>query len=639
MDSIIADCELEATYAYIDDVIICGEGKEDHDRNLQRFKEAVSKYNLSLNFNKCLYNQKEITYLGYCISNGSLRPDPDRIKPLIDLPIPDNVSSLKRALGLFSYYSIWIKDYSKRIQPLLHSDSFPLCSEAIQCFRALKEEISKASVYAFDETLPLQIETDASSVSIAATLSQLGRPVAFFSRTLTNSERLQPAIEREATAIIEAVRKWRLFVIGRRFTIVTDQQAISFMFSSSHSSKIKNDKILRWRLELSEYLFDIKYRPGSENGPCDTLSRVCSAVRSNSVSLEEIHASLCHPGITRLYHFVKIKNLAFSLEDVKKVCSQCIACSELKPKFFKPPASNLIRAMRPFDRVSVDFTGPKPTATKNKYLLVMIDEYSRFPFAFPCSDMSAQTVIACFRKLFSLFGCPSAVHSDRGTQFMSKEVSEFLTSHGVVMTHSTPYHPTGNAQCEREIGTIWKTVQLALRSHKLPECQWELVLDTALHSIRSLLCTATNQTPHERLFAFPRKSFNGYSLPTWLTAPGPVLLRKFVRTSKSDPLVEEVDLESANPYYAHIRYPDGRESTVSTKDLAPTQQNSKPGQDDSQKTQDLPPSVEATVSSEGTDSGREASEIINSEPDSAPSSVVSLRRSTRISRIPDRYGC
>ena len=469
----------------------------------------------------------------------------------MDLPVPTNSCSLKRALGLFSYYSIWIQDYSRRIQPILNNTSFPLSPEAIKCFEALKADICKASVAAFDESLPLQIETDASAVSIAATLSQQGRPVAFFSRTLTNSERLQPAVEREAAAVIEAVRKWRLFVIGRRFTIVTDQQAISFMFNPSHSSKIKHDKIMRWRLELSEYQYEIKFRPGSENGPCDALSRVCSAAaETGSVSLEEIHSTLCHPGITRLYHYIKIKNLPYSLEDVKKVCSQCVICSELKPTFFRPPAGKLVRAMKPFDRISVDFTGPKPSISKNKYLLVMINEYSRFPFVFPCSDMFAHTVTACFRKLFSIFSCPSSVHSDRGTQFMSQEVSNFLLSHGVLLTHSTPYHPTGNSQCEREIGTIWRTVRLALRTLKLPECQWEQVLDQVLNSIRSLLCTSANQIPHERLLSFHRKSFNGYSLPSWLATPGPVLLRRFVRSSKSDPLVEEVELESANPFYA-----------------------------------------------------------------------------------------
>ena len=141
---------------------------------------------------------------------------------------------------------------------------------------------------------------------------------------------------------------------------------------------------------------------------------------------------------------------------------------------------------------------------------------------------------------------------------MSKEVTNFLADHGIVMTHSTPYHPQGNAQCERENGVIWKAVRLSLRSQGLPESRWESVLDCVLHSIRSLLRTATKQTPHERLFSFPRNSPNGYSLPSWLSHPGPVFLRKFVRTSKSDPLVEPVGLINATPHFARVTMTNAR---------------------------------------------------------------------------------
>lgn len=95
------------------------------------------------------------------------------------------------------------------------------------------------------------------------------------------------------------------------------------------------------------------------------------------------------------------------------------------------------------------------------------------------------------------------------------------------------------------------------------------MLNIALHSVRSLLCTATNTTPHERFFKHPRRSGNGTSLPTWLLTPGPVLLRSHVRSSKYAPLVEKVHLLEANPKYAHIQFPDGRESTVSLRHLAP----------------------------------------------------------------------
>ena len=98
---------------------------------------------------------------------------------------------------------------------------------------------------------------------------------------------------------------------------------------------------------------------------------------------------------------------------------------------------------------------------------------------------------------------------------------------------------------------------------------WQDVLPDVLYSIRSLLCTATNETPHERFFRFPRRSSSGYSIPTWITTPGPVLLNCQVRSSKTDPLVDEAELLLANPHYAYIHYPDGQETTVSVKHLAP----------------------------------------------------------------------
>lgn len=169
---------------------------------------------------------------------------------------------------------------------------------------------------------------------------------------------------------------------------------------------------------------------------------------------------------------------------------------------------------------------------------------------------------------------PSYIHSDRGTSLISYELKAFLASHGIASSRTTPYNPQGNGQAERYNGIIWKTILLALRGRKLEVSQWETVLLDALHSIRSLLCTATNQTPHERMFIHSRRSSYGFSLPTWLTTPGPVLLKRNERPTKYCPLVDEVELLEANPEYAHVRYSNGREDTVSTRQLAPCAQES-----------------------------------------------------------------
>lgn len=189
--------------------------------------------------------------------------------------------------------------------------------------------------------------------------------------------------------------------------------------------------------------------------------------------------------------------------------------------------------------------------------------------AFACPDMSSETVIKCLHSLFCLFGTPNLIHSDRGTQFLSKEVQHFLSRNGVAQTYSTPYHPTGNSQVERYNGTIWRTICLALKTNKLPIQQWEKVLSESLNAIRALLCVSTNETLHNLFFKFQRKSNTGESLPTFLCNPGPVLYRKHVKESKYEPSVEQVELIQATQHHALIKHPSGRVDSVSTKDIAP----------------------------------------------------------------------
>ena len=467
MMKFVKEENLEGVYPYLDNITICGKNKEDHDVNLKRFLDAAKRKNITYNEEKSVFSTECIPILGYITEKGEIRPDPDRLKPLNQLPIPTDKKTLERSIGLFAYYSKWIPSFSDKIKPLVNCKSFPMSQIAIRAFTDLKRIIGAAVITAIDDKFPFTVETDASDVAIAATLKQDNKPVAFFSRSLQGSELKHPAIEKEAKAIIEAVRHWRHFLTGRHFTLVTDQKSVSFMFSMQHKGKIKNDKILRWRLELSCYNFDIVYRPGKENVPSDALSRsTCASI--DTVSLYELHDSLCHPGVTRLYHFVRQKNLPFSLDEIKKMTSSCRICCECKPKFHKPSPANLIKATKPFERLNLDFKGPLPSNDKNVYFLNVVDEFSRFPFVFPCPDVSAKTVINCLVSLFAIFGLPSYVHSDRGAAFMSRELQQFLTGKGVATSRTTSYNPSGNGQVERFNGTIWKAISTALKSKNLP---------------------------------------------------------------------------------------------------------------------------------------------------------------------------
>lgn len=565
MDRFINENSLQGTYAYLDNITICGINKADHDLNLSRFIEAAKKANLTYNEDKCEFSTTRLKILGSVVENGTIKPDLDRLKPLLELSPPENIKQLRRTMGFFAHYSKYISNFSFKIRPLSQTTSFPLSTEAVAAFNSLKDDLKECVMGAIDINIPFVLETDASNHTLAGVLSQSGRPVAFFSRTLNASELKNPAVEKEAQAIIESVRHWRHFLTGVHFTIKTDQKSVRYVFDKDHRRKVKNIKMQRWRMELSCYEFDIEHRPGFHNIPADTFSRnTCASTVSNQLYL--LHNSLCHPGVTRLNHYVKSKNLAFSLDEIREITKSCEICAKNKPKF-STQTHTLIKATQPFERLAVDFKGPLPSTNSNKYLLNVVCEYSRFPFSFPCSDMTTSTIIKCFTQLFSTYGTPCYIHTDQGSNFMSKELKSFLLERNVATSRTTPYNPMGNGQVEKTNGTIWKTITLALQSRNLPQECWQDVLPDALHSIRSLLCTATNSTPHERFFLFQRRSTNGPSVPSWLTDADSALLKVHVR-NKQDPLVEEVSLLEVNPYYAHIRTGNGIEKTVSVRDLA-----------------------------------------------------------------------
>lgn len=567
IDAVIEEEHLEDTFPYLDDVTVGGRDQQEHDTNLQKFLAAAKKFNLTLNEEKCVFSTKSIALLGYIVENRTIRPDPDRLAPLMSLPVPSDTASSQRALGMFAHYCRWIPSFSAKIRPLLTETSFPLSEKAVAAFNFLKNSVANATLAAIEDDVPFRVETDASDFAIGATLSQAGRPIAFFSRTLNQSEQRHSSIEKEAYAIVESLRYWRHYLIGRHFEVFTDQRSVAFMFDQLHQSKIKNEKIMRWRLDLACFKYDIVYRPGSKNSTADALSRI-SAAMTSKIDLKELHVALCHPGITRMVHWIRSKNLPFSVEEVKRTINACTTCNELKPRFHKNDGT-LIKATAPFERLNLDFKGPLPSTNKNRFLLTIVDEYSRYPFAVPVPDTSASTVITSLQNIFSLFGMPTYIHSDRGSAFMSNELKSYLTTQGIATSRTTAYNPAGNGQVERYNGIIWKTVELALKSRGLCIQQWAQVLQPALHSIRSLLCTATNATPHERMFTHVRRSHSGCSLPTWLSTPGPILMRNHNRGNKYEPLVQEVELIEANPEYAHVRLPDGRETSVSLRHLAP----------------------------------------------------------------------
>ncbi|XP_026317739.1 uncharacterized protein K02A2.6-like [Hyposmocoma kahamanoa] len=270
IDWVIRKEDLKGTFAYLDDITICGKTQLEHDKNLKKFLAAAQKYGLTLNKEKSKFSQNSINILGYNIEDNIIKPDADRLRPLLNLPPPSDLSSLRRVIGMFAHYSKWISNFSEKVHDLTNARIFPLSDNLVKNFNVLKSDIAKSSIHAIDHNAPLTVETDASDHSIAATLSQASRPVAFFSRMLNKSEHNHSAIEKEAYAIVESLKKWRHFLIGKPFRLITDQRYNDELDSDREA---KSELIL---LIAPSQLKDIKK---------------CTSAKALWDKLKEIHAS------------------------------------------------------------------------------------------------------------------------------------------------------------------------------------------------------------------------------------------------------------------------------------------------------------------------------------------------------------
>mgnify|MGYP000144425158 CR=1 FL=1 len=150
----------------MDNITICGHDQASHDKNLKEFYDAASKYKLTFNDSKSIISQSSICLLGYQITKGEIKPDPEQLQPLMELLPPKYIASQKRVLGMFSYYSQWIPIYSKLIQPLITNDTFPMPPGVVTAFESIKKAIENSVITTIDSEIPLVVETDASDNTI-----------------------------------------------------------------------------------------------------------------------------------------------------------------------------------------------------------------------------------------------------------------------------------------------------------------------------------------------------------------------------------------------------------------------------------------------------------------------------------------
>ncbi|XP_064459039.1 uncharacterized protein LOC135369375 [Ornithodoros turicata] len=303
MDEVLGDAKYNFAMAYMDDVVIFSRSFHEHLSHLKVVLGRMQAAGLTVNPRKMQLATNRIDLLGFTVESGTVRPNEDKLKAILDYPRPQDVKSLQRFLGMIGFYRQFIPRCSDMTQPLtwlLRKGARWSWGEAQEnAFSALTEAIAQVtSLYLPDLNRPFVMQTDASDYGLGAVLLQQHegelRPVAFASRTLTSPERNYTVTEKECLAIMFALNKFDMYLDGAKFAIQTDHQALAWL------SRLKNPagRLARWSLTLQRYDFSIEYRRGTSNKVVDALSRAPLPLE-DVVTTQELVAAVGQAGTDR----------------------------------------------------------------------------------------------------------------------------------------------------------------------------------------------------------------------------------------------------------------------------------------------------------------------------------------------------
>lgn len=262
---------------YFDDIIVAGVDQEDHDRKLRQLLQRAKECNVKFNRDKIQLNQSEVNYLGHIVSKEGLKPDPEKVRAIENMPNPEDKQGIHRLMGSLNFLGGYIPNIAKETQPLrdlLKKDAAwqwgPIQDQAMTRIKAVlsNEPVLKY----FDTTKDVILQVDASKGGLGAVLLQDKHPVAYASRALTAAEENYPQIDKELLAIVYGCEKFHTYTYGREVDVQTDHQPlVSIAQKPLYKASPRLQKLL---IRLQRYkIRSVNYIPGKYLYLADTLSR------------------------------------------------------------------------------------------------------------------------------------------------------------------------------------------------------------------------------------------------------------------------------------------------------------------------------------------------------------------------------
>lgn len=281
MESILSKCV--NVVVFIDDIVIFGASEDEHDMAVKNTLKVLNRYGILLNDHKCKFKQREIRFLGHKLSAEGVSPSDDKVKSILQFRAPTSKEELRSFLGLVTYVSRFIPNLASMNAPLRdllkRESNFRWEAEHQRSFDRLKKAIGAVHHLGYydpmDRTL---VVTDASGSGLGAVLIQFKgkqpRVISYSSRSLSETEKSYPIIEKEALGIVWGIEKFRMYLLGINFELETDHRPLEALFTATSRPTAR---IERWLLRVQAFKFRVVYRKGSAN-LADCLSRLGSHV-------------------------------------------------------------------------------------------------------------------------------------------------------------------------------------------------------------------------------------------------------------------------------------------------------------------------------------------------------------------------
>lgn len=264
---------------YLDDVLIYAPTIEELLAILEKVLQLFRKEGLTLNLAKCSFLLTSINFLGFEIGNGHVQPGMEKLQAVRNFAVPTTVHQVRQFLGLTGFFRHFVCNYAILAKPLTlltrQKTDWQWGPGQQKAFEILRDILTNRPILAlFDPGLDTEVHCDASMVGLAGILFQRHpddrlHPVYYYSRQTLEHERKYHSYELETLAVVESLKKFRPYLLGITFTVITDCNSMK----ATHHKKHILPRIARWWLQLQEFTFDIKYRPGERMAHVDALSR------------------------------------------------------------------------------------------------------------------------------------------------------------------------------------------------------------------------------------------------------------------------------------------------------------------------------------------------------------------------------